>query len=40
MVYLLQVDSMMDRLFGAEMSEGFQDLARSTNDEEGVVWKI
>lgn len=40
MVYLLQVDFTMDGPFGAEMSEGFQDLARSINDEEGVIWKI
>lgn len=40
MMYLLQVDFTMDGPFGAEMSEGFQDLARSINDEEGVIWKI
>ena len=40
MVYLLQIDFSMDGPFGAEMSEGFQDLARSINDEEGVIWKI
>lgn len=40
MVYLLQVDFTMDGPFGAEMSEGFQELAHSINDEEGVIWKI
>jgi len=40
MVYLLQVDFTMDGPFGEKMSEAFQDLAHSINDEEGVIWKI
>lgn len=40
MTYLLQVDFTMDGPFGVEMSEGFQDLARSINDEESFIWKI
>lgn len=40
MVYLLQVDFTMDDPFGEKMSEAFQDLAHSINDEEGVIWKI
>ena len=40
MVYLLQVDFKMEGPFGAEMAEGFADLAKSINTEEGVIWKI
>lgn len=39
-MYLLQVDFKMDGPFGEEMANSFQDLARSINDEEGVIWKI
>ncbi|AZU64214.1 monooxygenase [Neobacillus mesonae] len=40
MTYLLQVDFKMDRPFGEEMSKAFVDLAKSINDEPGVIWKI
>lgn len=40
MKYLLQVDFKMDGPFGEEMSKGFVDLAKSINDEPGVIWKI
>ncbi|GHI00020.1 monooxygenase [Neobacillus kokaensis] len=40
MRYLLQVDFKMDGPFGEEMSEAFVDLAKSINDEPGVIWKI
>ncbi|MFF5995562.1 monooxygenase [Lysinibacillus sp. KU-BSD001] len=40
MAYLLQVDFKMDGPFGEEMSQAFQDLARSINEEEGLIWKI
>jgi hypothetical protein len=39
-MYLLQVDFQMDGPFGEEMATSFQDLARSINHEEGVIWKI
>ncbi|WP_210471689.1 monooxygenase [Sporosarcina sp. 6E9] len=40
MNYLLQVDFKMDGPFGEEMSTGFADLAKSINNESGVIWKI
>ncbi len=40
MAYLLQVDFPMDGPFGEEMAQGFADLARSINNEEGFIWKI
>ncbi|WP_286229869.1 monooxygenase [Neobacillus mesonae] len=40
MTYLLQVDFKMDGPFGEEMSKAFVDLAKSINDEPGVIWKI
>ena len=40
MKYVLQVDFKMDGPFGEEMSKGFADLAKSINDESGVIWKI
>ncbi|MBA4538843.1 monooxygenase [Bacillus aquiflavi] len=40
MKYLLQVDFKMDGPFGEEMSKAFVDLAKSINDEPGVIWKI
>ena len=40
MKYLLQVDFKMDGPFGDEMSKGFADLAKSINNEPGVIWKI
>jgi len=40
MKYLLQVDFTMDGPFGEEMSEAFVDLAKSINEESGVIWKI
>jgi hypothetical protein len=40
MAYILQVDFQMDGPFGDEMTEGFSDLAKSINDEEGFIWKI
>jgi len=39
-MYLLQVDFKMEGPFGEEMANSFQDLAKSINDEEGVIWKI
>ncbi|TDY07336.1 UNVERIFIED_CONTAM: putative monooxygenase ydhR [Lysinibacillus xylanilyticus] len=38
--YLLQVDFPMDVPFGEEMSEAFVDLAKSINEEPGMIWKI
>ncbi|MFJ7980989.1 monooxygenase [Lysinibacillus xylanilyticus] len=40
MKYLLQVDFPMDGPFGEEMSEAFVDLAKSINEEPGMIWKI
>ncbi|WP_082172641.1 monooxygenase [Lysinibacillus xylanilyticus] len=40
MKYLLQVDFPMDVPFGEEMSEAFVDLAKSINEEPGMIWKI
>lgn len=40
MTYLLQVDFHMDGPFEVEMAEAFSDLAKSINQEEGVIWKI
>lgn len=30
----------MDGPFGEDMANSFQNLARSINDEEGVIWKV
>ncbi|MEJ9231947.1 monooxygenase [Peribacillus butanolivorans] len=40
MSYILQVDFKMDGPFGNDMVEQFTELAKSINDEEGVIWKI
>lgn len=40
MAYLLQVDFKMNGPFGDQMTEGFSDLAKSINEEEGLIWKI
>ncbi|GAB0171338.1 monooxygenase [Lysinibacillus sp. CTST325] len=40
MKYLLQVDFTMDGPFGEEMSEAFADLAKSINEESGMIWKV
>ncbi|OCA83370.1 monooxygenase [Bacillus sp. FJAT-27225] len=40
MAYVLQVDFKMNGPFGDEMAEGFADLAKSINEEEGFKWKI
>ncbi|SNT25859.1 Putative mono-oxygenase ydhR [Bacillus sp. OK838] len=40
MAYILQVDFKMEGPFGHEMVEGFTGLAKSINDDEGVIWKI
>ena len=40
MKYILQVDFKMDGPWGEEMSNAFADLAKSINDESGVIWKI
>ncbi|RXT07138.1 monooxygenase [Ammoniphilus sp. CFH 90114] len=40
MAYLLQVDFKMEGPFGREMADSFSDLARSINEEEGLLWKI
>ncbi|MFJ7684775.1 monooxygenase [Peribacillus butanolivorans] len=40
MAYILQVDFKMDGPFGNDMVEQFTELAKSINDEEGVIWKI
>lgn len=40
MKYLYQVDFKMDGPYGEEMAKAFVDLAKSINDEPGVVWKI
>lgn len=40
MAYLLQVDFKMNGPFGDEMAEGFSELAKSINEEDGFIWKI
>ncbi|WP_249593932.1 monooxygenase [Peribacillus frigoritolerans] len=40
MSYILQVDFKMEGPFGNEMVKEFTDLAKSINDEEGLIWKI
>lgn len=40
MAYILQVDFKMNGPFGDEMAEGFAELAKSINEEEGFKWKI
>ncbi|MFZ0446248.1 MAG: monooxygenase [Bacillus sp. (in: firmicutes)] len=40
MAYVLQVDFKMNGPWGDEMAEGFSDLAKSINEEEGFIWKI
>lgn len=40
MKYLLQVDFTMDGPFGEEMTKAFSDLAKSINNEPGIIWKI
>ena len=40
MTYLLQVDFKMNGPFGDEMAEAFSDLAKSINEEDGLIWKI
>ena len=40
MTYLLQVDFKMNGPFGDDMAETFPDLARSINEEKGLIWKI
>ncbi|WP_260288856.1 monooxygenase [Peribacillus aracenensis] len=40
MTYILQVDFKMEGPFGREMVKEFTDLAKSINDEEGLIWKI
>ncbi|WP_027856833.1 monooxygenase [Marinobacterium jannaschii] len=40
MAKLLQVDFDFQGPFGEEMSAGLVDLARSINDEPGMIWKI
>jgi hypothetical protein len=40
MAYVLQVDFKMNGPWGDEMAEGFSDLAKSINEEEGFMWKI
>ncbi|HSP21505.1 MAG TPA: monooxygenase [Planococcus sp. (in: firmicutes)] len=40
MPYIAQVDFKMTGPFGDEMANGFSDLAKSINNEEGFIWKI
>ena len=40
MAYVLQVDFKMNGPWGDEMAEGFSNLAKSINEEEGFMWKI
>jgi len=40
MAHVLQVDFKMNGPFGDEMAEAFTDLAKSINEEDGVIWKI
>ncbi|WP_458352607.1 monooxygenase [Peribacillus frigoritolerans] len=40
MSYILQVDFKMEGPFGHEMVNQFNDLAKSINDEDGLIWKI
>ncbi len=40
MAYILQVDFKMNGPFGDNMAKEFEGLARSINDEDGVIWKI
>ncbi|OAN13269.1 monooxygenase [Photobacterium jeanii] len=37
---LLQVDFAFDGPFGDEMAQALTDLAKSINDEPGMIWKI
>lgn len=40
MSYILQVDFKMEGPFGQEMVKEFTDLAKSINDQDGLIWKI
>ncbi|ASK60732.1 monooxygenase [Virgibacillus phasianinus] len=40
MTHILQIDFTMQGPFGDEMAEVFADLAKSINEEEGLIWKI
>lgn len=40
MPYLLQVDFKSDGPFGEEMTGAYTDLAKSINEEPGLIWKI
>lgn len=40
MSYVLQVDFRMNGPFGDEMADVFTDLAKSINEEDGLIWKI
>ena len=40
MTVILQVDSPSQGPFGEEMSQAYQQLAESINQEDGILWKI
>ncbi|MDS9471386.1 monooxygenase [Sporosarcina pasteurii] len=40
MAYILQVDFKHEGPFGEEMVAAFSDLAKSINEEKGLIWKI
>lgn len=40
MAYVLQVDFKMNGPFGDELAETFTDIAKSINEEDGIIWKI
>lgn len=40
MAVILQVDFPSQGPFGAEMSQAYQQLAESINQEDGLLWKI
>lgn len=40
MHYLLQVDFKMEGPYGDTMSQEFSELAKSINEEPGMIWKI
>ena len=40
MAAIMYVDFSQEGLFGDEMSKAFEDLAKSINQEPGMIWKI
>ena len=40
MAYLLQIDFKIEGPFGEEMTKVYSNLAKSINEENGLIWKI